>query len=40
MALFEFTAKDNLGNSKSGTVEAKSQDDALLEKNMPPLGRR
>ena len=30
MALFEFTAKDNLGNSKSGTVEAKSQDDALL----------
>lgn len=29
MAIFEFTAKDSIGNSKSGTVEAKNQEDAL-----------
>lgn len=29
MPLYEFSAKDSIGNSKSGTVEAKSQQDAL-----------
>jgi len=29
MPLYEFSAKDSLGNSKTGTVEAKSQQDAL-----------